>query len=46
MITTDGYLRVITPVIINGRLLIVAISVPAIEIIIQTFHDIEYVILN
>lgn len=46
MITTDGYLRVITPVIINGRLIIVAILVPAIEIIIPTFHDIEYVILN
>lgn len=46
MITTDGYLRVITPIIVDNKLVIVAIVVPVIEIIIPIFHDIEYTILN
>lgn len=46
IITTDGYLRVITPVIINGKLIIAEMSVPIIEIITPTFYNIEYVILN
>lgn len=46
MITTDGYLRVITPIILDNKLVIVAFVVPVIEVITPTFHDIEYVILN
>ena len=46
MIITDEYLRVITPIILDNQLVIVATVVPVIEIIIPTFHDIDYVILN
>ena len=46
IIITEGYLRVITPIILDNKLVIVAFVVPVIEIITTTFHDIEYAILN
>ena len=46
MITTEGYLRVITPIILDNKLVIVAFVIPVIEVITPTFHDIEYAILN
>lgn len=46
MITTEGYLRVITPIIVDNKLVIVAIVIPVIEIITPKFHNIEYIILN
>lgn len=46
MIITEGYLKVITPIIIDNELIIIATVVPVIEIITPTFHDIEYAILN
>lgn len=46
MIVTDGYLRVITPIIIDNELIIIATVVPVIEIITPKFHNIEYIILN
>lgn len=41
MIITEGYLKVITPIIIDNELIIIATVVPVIEIITPTFHDIE-----
>ena len=46
MIITEGYLKVITPIIIDNELIIIATVIPVIEIITPTFHDIEYAILN
>ena len=46
MIITDGYLRIITPIILDNKLVIVAFVVPVIEIVTPKFHDIEYAILN
>ena len=46
MIITDGYLRIITPIILDNKLVIVAFVVPVIEIVTPKFHDIEYTILN
>lgn len=46
MIITEGYLKVITPIIIDNELIIIATVVPVIEIITPIFHDIEYAILN
>lgn len=46
MIITDGYLEIITPVILDNKLIIIAFIVPVIEIITPTFHDAEYTILN
>lgn len=46
MIITEGYLKVITPIIKDNELIIIATVVPVIEIITPTFHDIEYAILN
>ena len=43
---TDGYLRVITPVIINGKLIIAEMSVPVIEVISEKFYNTECIILN
>lgn len=46
MIITEGYLRIITPIIVDNKLIIIATMVPVIEIITPIFHDIEYTILN
>ena len=46
MITTEGYLRVITPIILSNEMIIIAIAVPVIEVISEKFDDAEYIILN
>ena len=46
IIISEGYLGVITPIILDNKMVIIAIPVPVIEIITPTFHDIEYTILN
>ena len=46
VIITEGYLRVITPIILDNKMVIIAFVFPVIEIITPTFHDIEYAILN
>ena len=46
MITTDGYLRVITPIILGNEMIIIAIAFPVIEVLSEKFDNAEYVILN
>ena len=46
IIITEGYLGVITPIIIDNELIIIAIPVPVIEVLSEKFDDAEYAILN
>ena len=46
IVITEGYLRVITPIIVDNKMIIMATLIPVIEIITPKFHDIEYAILN
>ena len=43
---TDGYLRVITPIILGNEMIIIAIAVPVIEVLSEKFDNAEYIILN
>ena len=46
MIITDGYLRVITPIILGNEMIIIVIPVPVVEVISEKFDNAEYIILN
>lgn len=46
IIITEEYLRVITPIILDNKMVIIAISFPVIEVLSDKFDDAEYVILN
>lgn len=46
IVITEGYLRVITPIILDNKMVIIAIPVPVIEVLSEKFDDAEYVILN
>lgn len=46
IITTEGYLRVITPVILSNKMIIVITLIPVIEVLSEKFNNAEYIILN
>ena len=46
MIITEGYLRLITPIILGNKMIIIATLIPVIEVISEKFNNAEYIILN
>lgn len=46
VIISEGYLRIITPIILDNKMVIIAIIAPVIEVLSKKFDDAEYVILN